>query len=123
MRGLSPSRLTGMTVPMSVWALHLLLVYSLGGIACARGWPRERIGGVETVIWLQLGATLLAWLLLAWLGMRAWRTLRAASVAGAGPRDRRRRFVARLTLALSATAALAVLFTTIPAAMLPPCAG
>jgi len=117
----APDRLTGAVLPMAVWALHFVAIYSLSGLACGQGWLRTQHGGLETVSLLQMAVTLAAWSWLSWWGWRSWRCGRVLQ-AGDGGDDGRGRFLARLSLSLSAIAALAVLFTALPLPMLPPCA-
>jgi len=121
---LSPWRLTGIAAPMAVWALHLVAVYSLQGVACAEGWDRIRFAGLEALTWWLLALTLAALMALAWLGLRAWRGWQAACSGTEHPprQTARRRFSAAVTGALSAMAAVAVCFTTIPVLLLPGCA-
>lgn len=111
---LAPWRLTGMAAPMAVWALHFVLVYSVQGVACAEGW------NPSAARWTMLGSTVLALAAIAWLGLRARRAVADAHAqdAAAG----RRRFAALATALLSLLAAVAVLFTTVPILLLPPCA-
>ncbi|GGK13601.1 hypothetical protein [Luteimonas terricola] len=122
---LSPYRLTGIGAPMAVWALHLVAVYSLQGVACAEGWDRLRFAGVESLAWWLVALTAAALAALAWFGLRAWR---GWHIARFGQSDAppalasRRRFAAAVTGALSVMAAVAVCFTTIPVLLLPGCA-
>ena len=120
----SPWRLTGIGTPMAVWALHLLVVYSLQGLACAEGWSRTRIAGLEPLGWGLLALTLAALGGLAWLGVRAWHAWRIARLDPdmPPPRAARRRFAAAVTGALAGMAAVAVCFTAIPVLLLPGCA-
>ena len=120
---LSPWRLTGIAAPMAVWALHLVAVYSLQGVACAEGLDRLRLAGLEALAWWLLALTAVALAALAWLGVRAWRGWHAARADAAAPGiAARRRFAAAVAGALSVMAAVAVCFTTIPVLLLPGCA-
>jgi hypothetical protein len=120
---LSPYRLTGIAAPMTVWALHLVTVYSLQGVACAEGLDRVRFAGAEALTWWLSGLTVAALGALAWLGMRAWRGWRAAQPGSDIPaQTARRRFAAATTGALTLMAIVAVCFTTIPVLLLPGCA-
>lgn len=114
-------RLTVMAAPMAIWALHFVVVYSLTGLACGRGWYRSIVGGQPIATWVLIAVTLLAWAVLAWLGWSAWRSRKQADTGS--PASPRRRFVARMTLALAWLAILAVAFTALPVLMLPPCEG
>lgn len=112
-RRIAPWRLTGIAMPMAVWALHFVVVYSLQGLACA-----GHVGRMAALA--GMGATtVLAWLAIAWQGLRALRARRAAADDVDG---RRLRFAATLTALLALLAALAVLFTALPILLLPPCA-
>ncbi len=120
-------RLTEMAMPAVVWAVHFVAVYSMAGLACEQGWQRGRIAGLETVTWLLAGATLLSWLVLAFIARSGWRGRAAQPGADDArcvrPDQARKRFLSTVTLAMAAIAALAVLFTVIPVFLLPTCAG
>lgn len=120
---LSPWRLTGIAAPMLVWAVHLVVVYSLQGITCGGHLANPRVAGLEALTWWTLALTAAAFAALAWMGLRAWRARRAVSADRSEPAlASRRRFSASVTLALGALSAVAVLFTTIPVLLLPGCA-
>lgn len=117
-----PRRLTGMAAPLTMWALHFVVVYSLQGVACAEGLFRRALAGQPLVFWLWLLLTGVALAGIAWLGLRAWRCHRKTTpsdAAAAGQREAR--FASRLTLLVSAMAFVAVVFTVIPVFMLPVC--
>ncbi|KFN45303.1 hypothetical protein [Arenimonas composti] len=128
---IGPRRLLGIAAPMALWALHFVTVYSLAGLACARGWDRRAALGLPLVSWWMLLATVLALLLIALLGLRAhrrWRrAIAAAPAASSVDADadvaRRHRFSAAATALVALLAAVAVLFTAVPVALLPLCAG
>jgi hypothetical protein len=117
---LAPHTLTGIAAPLTVWALHFVLVYAMQGLACAQDWQRTLLAGREAVFWWLLLATLAAAVAIACLGLRAWRSWRAQRGALEDV-ARRRRFAARLTLASAAMALLAVAFTATPIFLLPTC--
>lgn len=128
---IGPWRLTGMAMPLAVWAAHFLAVYIMQGLACGEGWQRQRIAGMEMVGWWLLLATLLAWALIVWQGVRALRCRRLAAFEVRAARGngspmeaaaRRRRFMAVLTALVAGIAFIAVLFTALPVVLLPPCA-
>lgn len=125
-RRIDASTLTGMAAPMAVWALHFVLVYSLTGLACDDG---ATAAGTQdplaprAMLLIATGAALAA---IAWLALRARRLHRA--LHDTAPDDApshtatdRQRFAARATLMVSGIAALAVVFTAVPALMLPGC--
>ena len=120
---LSPYRLGGIAAPMAVWALHLVAVYSLQGVTCGQELANPRLAGLPALAWWVLALTGACLAALAWTGLRGWRGWRAASADRSIPAvAARRRFAAAVTTALSALAAVAVLFTTIPVLLLPGCA-
>ena len=120
---LSPYRLLGIGAPMAVWAAHLVVIYSLQGLACAEGVNRGRHAGLEPLTWWALALAVAAFAILAWLGLRALRGWRAAHADRSAPAlAARRRFGAAVTGALCVLSAVAVLFTTIPVLLLPGCA-
>jgi len=118
--GPHPYTLTRVTAPMAVWALHLVTVYSLEGLACTRGWPLERIAGMSQFNWLLVLVSLPALAVTAWLLALGWRDARTPSGA---PHEgaRRRRLLAWTMMALAAVATVAIVFATLPVFMLPPC--
>lgn len=120
---LSPYRLAGIAAPMTVWALHLVLVYAVQGITCGHGLANPRIAGLEALSWWLLALTAAAFAALAWTGLRAWRGWRAADAGAATPAiAARRRFAAAVASALSVLSAVAVAFTATPVVLLPGCA-
>ncbi|WP_052773032.1 hypothetical protein [Luteimonas sp. FCS-9] len=112
--------LTRMAAPLAVWALHFVAVYSLQGLACARGLGRAPVAGLEAVTWALWALTLLALLGIAWSGRAAWRARHAA--AAARPAGDRRHFLPLLTALVALVAAIGVVFTALPVALLPTCA-
>lgn len=124
MRGwLASTHLLGIASPMLVWALHFVIIYSLQGLACARGWRQVQILGLDGVNVLLILLTAIAIALLAWTGLRAhrrWRQLE--NDARTAPAARRRRFATAATGLLSLLALVAVLMTALPLFFLPPCA-
>lgn len=120
---LSPYRLTGIAAPMVVWALHLVVVYSLQGVTCGEDLANPRLAGLHTLTWWLLALTAAAFAALAWMGVRALRARRVSEDDRSSPLlASRRRFAATLTALLSALSVVAVLFTTIPVLLLPGCA-
>lgn len=121
---LSPGKLVGLALPLTVWALHFTVVYSFQGVACAEGWQRHRAAGLELPVWLMIGFTLAALALIAWLGFRAhrhWRRMGAAAVMP--PADRRGRFLAHATWLAAIIAFVATVFTATPLLLLGTCEG
>lgn len=118
-----PDRLLDLAAPMAVWALHLVVVYSLVGLGCEHGWHLRRVVGLPLLTGSLLLATAAALGLVAWLGWRAWRCWRILPRTGdpADPVQRRQRFIGIATAALALLAFVAVTFTATPIFMLPPC--
>ena len=119
-RVIGPDRLTGMAAPMAVWVLHFVLVYSLAGLGCEEGWHLQRMAGLSLLKWALLVSTLAALGVVASLGARAWRVAQSVPSSSTAL-QRRHRFMARATTILSVLAAIAIVFTATPAAMLPSC--
>lgn len=117
---LRPDRLLGMALPMGLWALHFVFVYSLAGLGCEHDWHRQRFAGVNVLSLGLILATIVALVPIVLLGLRAWR-LHQSSLGDVDPTVRRARFLGLLTTVLAALAAIAVLFTATPILMLPPC--
>lgn len=120
-RWLRSDGLTGLALPMVVWALHFLLIYVLMGLVCARDWSTRSIAGLPMPAWLLLGLAVGALLALALLALRAWRSLRDARIRVQDASAERARFIAGAMLALCLLAAIAVAWTTLPALLLPAC--
>lgn len=93
--------------PMITWAVYFVVVYSLQGLGCVRGW--DRIGALGTNL---LTLTLLA-LSVAALGVIASQGARAWS--------RRATFEGRLMGALAVLAAIATVLNVLPVMLLEPC--
>ncbi len=125
MAGRAAYYLSAMAIPIAVWAVHFVTLYSMAGLACSNGWARSRWGGLEAVSWLMLAVTLAAWTLLFLFGYKAWRAWRAQPPPDDAIRQEqvRRRFLSRITMVLCGAAALAVTFTVIPLFLLPTCVG
>lgn len=120
---LAPGRLTGMALPMALWALHFVGVYSLAGLGCEHGWQARPLAGSNLLSVLLVAVTvpfLLALLLLGLRARRAWQ--RHAGNQAADPRQRRHALVSMATTVLAVLAAIAIVFTATPALLLPPCA-
>lgn len=116
--------LTRMSVPYALWALHFLALYSLQGLACAQQLWRNRVGGLELMTWVLWGLTAAVLAAIAVEALRSWRirrALRASGETGRADHDRRY-FMVMLGLLGAAIAALGVLFTASPLAMLQTCA-
>lgn len=116
--------LTRMTAPYALWTLHFLSLYSLQGLACARQLWRNPIGGLELMTWVLWGLTVVILAAIAWEAMRIWRIRRALQASDTAGRAEhaRRHFMAVLGLLGAAVAALGVMFTASPLAMLQTCA-
>lgn len=94
---------------MLAWGLHFAAAYSLQGLGCARGW------GDGPTRAAMAAATALALAAVAWIGMRAWRRVRASGGRADGT------FAARVVAILSLLAAVAIGFTALPMFLLLPC--
>lgn len=126
-RRLSPHYpLVAVAMPMAVWALHFVVVYSLVGLGCERDVLLQRFVTLPLLTWVLLMVSLAALILIAWLGWRAWRIWNALdanrSIAGTAPRVQpRERFMRLATALLAMLAFIAVVFTATPILMLQPC--
>lgn len=123
MRWIRSDGLTGLAVPMVVWAVHFLAVYVIAGLACARGWSASTFAAITSTSWLLLACGAAAIVLLVLLARRVWPNARGLSLRTTvdGPRRSRTAFVAAATLALCALSAIGIVFTTLPVVMLPLC--
>ncbi|MDQ3289202.1 MAG: hypothetical protein M3Q42_13305 [Pseudomonadota bacterium] len=113
--------LIAVAVPMVVWALHFVIVYSLVGFGCERGVLLERFAGLPVLSWLLIAVTLAALATIAWLGWHAWRCWNALSSEQLPRAQPRERFMRLVTAMLALVAFIAVVFTATPVFMLPPC--
>jgi hypothetical protein len=92
-----------------VWALHLLALYGVTALACARGLDDVRWLGFGIVPWTVVLATLIGVGVVAWIGTSAWRT------------HSRERLAPWLSATLCAVAAFAMLLEAIPVAIVSVC--
>ncbi|MCD9098335.1 hypothetical protein LU699_10420 [Luteimonas fraxinea] len=123
MSAMLPIGLTRMSMPLVVWALHFVVVYSLQGLACARALWRAPVAGLETMTWVLWALTLLALGVIALFGasaLRAWRIARAQT--DGRTETSRLRFLTALSALVALIAAIGVAFTALPVALLPTCA-
>ncbi len=120
---LAPGRLTGMALPMALWALHFVVVYGLVGLGCEHGWQSRTLAGGNLLSVLLVALTVLVLVPVVALGLRARRAWRRHAANQAGdPRQRRHALIAMAATALAILAAIAIVFTATPALLLPPCA-
>lgn len=113
--------LVAVALPMAVWALHFVVVYSLVGLGCERGVLLQPVAMLPLLSWVLVLVTLLALATIAWLGWRAWRRWNQLGAQQASRAQPRERFMRVVTLLLSLLAFIAVVFTAIPMFVLPPC--
>lgn len=113
--------LFAMVAPLALWALHLVLVYSLVGLHCGAppAWL-PRVGPALLATGLVL-ATLGALVAIAALGGSAMRRARSVDRAAPGEEHGQPRFLARVQAGVALLAALAVAFTALPMLLLEPC--
>lgn len=118
----SRSGFGAMLAPMIVWALHFLSVYVLVGTGCERDWRQSYVAGLPILSYAVAVLGLLALLSLLLIALRALRSLRESPPVSSPPGvPSRTRFVSQTTLILSIVAAIAVLYATVPAFLLPTC--
>jgi len=118
-----PIGLTRMSMPLVVWALHFVTVYSLQGLACARALWRAPVAGLETMTWVLWALTALALVVIAVFGAAALRGWRSARAQPDGRTETARmRFLTALSALVALIAAIGVVFTAVPVALLPTCA-
>jgi hypothetical protein len=109
----SPLRLVGACTPLLLWAVHLVTVYSVQGLACSGQMDGNvPADGSARLLLLLFSAAMLT--LVAWQGVRGAR-IRKPPSAGRAP------FLAMATMLAAVLAAIAIVFTTIPILMLLPC--
>lgn len=101
-----------------VWVAHFGALYALHALACERGLADARLLGLPLLPAAALAATLLALLALFLLARPA---LAAFADDAAEGSEEEYRFRHWLTVASAGAAAVAILFGTTPALMLPAC--
>lgn len=94
----------------SLWWGHFMAVYLLGEVACEVGWTGPALFGLTVLAWLVIAGTVASLAVLALAARMTWtyRQDHGGHLLGIG-------------LALDALFAVAIVFTGIPAAVLPPC--
>lgn len=112
-----PGTFAGMMAAFLLWAAHFTAVYSLNGVACARGLDAMRILGFPLVPFAVTGLTLAALAAAAWILMRA--LLGRGPAAGA--REDPRRFIRWFTAGAAGAALVAILWVGLPALQVPAC--
>ena len=115
-RGFAP-RLLLASAGLLVWGAHFLFIYIFAALACARAFADLRLIGIGAVPLAILTSTLVAFLLLAWLSNRAWRT--ENRVLAADPDTPR--FLRHLGAALGIYSAAAILLQALPVLIIPVC--
>jgi hypothetical protein len=110
------ARLFWMTSGFVFWAAQFTIIYGITAVACARGWWRISLLGLDLVRTGVAAATVLA---LAATAVVFWR----ASVArGREPRqDASDRFVETVTLWVCGLSLVAIAYNGLPALILPAC--
>ncbi|MFL6588297.1 MAG: hypothetical protein ACJ8GV_15640 [Luteimonas sp.] len=116
--------LTRMVAPFALWALHFVLLYSLQGLACAQQLWRTHMGGLEAMTWVLWTVTAAILVAIAWDARRGWRIRRALREDDDVGRAHHARdgFMVQVSLLGAALAALGVVFTAAPLALLQTCA-
>lgn len=115
--------LSGSVSSLVVWAVHFAAVYSLVGVGCNHGWHRVSLIGTNALTMLLAALTVPALVLIAWIGLRGWRSYRSAGRRGDLRREDagRWRFLGLVTLTLALLAFVSTIMTALPIVMLPPC--
>lgn len=103
---------------LAIWAAHFGVVYAANALACERGWAEERLLGLPLVPTAVALATLAALGGLALVFRASVRGMRPPYDVAGEEEPRFTRWFAAATCALSA---LAVVFETVPAFVVPPC--
>lgn len=111
------SRLLLASSGLLVWGAHFLFVYIFAALACARSFADLRLIGVGITPFAILTGTVAAFLMLAWLSIRAWRTENEASAADPNTP----RFLRYIGAALAIYSSAAILLQTLPVLILPVC--
>jgi hypothetical protein len=103
-----------------VWSAHFLIVYVGNALWCAKGIGWLGWFGLPPPRGLVIAATAAAAALISWQLLRAWRTFRRTDpIRHAVPQ--RIAFMSQSALLLSALSLVAVVYTAIPAFLVPAC--
>ena len=94
----------------SLWWGHFMAVYLLGEVACEIGWTGPSVLGISLLSWLILAGTVVGLVVVAVAARMTWTY-----------REHTGGHLLDIGLALDALFAFAIVFTGIPAVVLPPC--
>ena len=108
-------RLFWMTSGFVFWAAQFTIIYGITGVACARGWYRISLLGLDMVRASIAAATLLA---LAATALVFWRAF--AREQGA-QEEASERFVETVTMWVCGLSLVAIAYNGLPALILPAC--
>ena len=109
------ARLFWMMSGLVVWAAQFTIIYGVTSVACARGWYRFSLLGLDLVRASIAAATLLA------LGVTTF-VLWQALAAGRASRDEpSEHFIETVTVWISGLSLLAIAYIGLPALLLPAC--
>jgi hypothetical protein len=110
------ARLFWMTSGLVVWAAQFTIIYGVTGVACARGWYRFSLFGLDVVRASIAAATLIA---LAATALVFWRAFVARSESA--DEEPSERFVETVTLWICGLSLVAIAYNGLPALILPAC--
>lgn len=114
----TPNHAWHLVLGLTLWFAWFCATYGGVAVACAVAPPPPEAGPLTWVNAVVLG---LAVACTAGFGVAAWWCARAARAERARPAAARRRFIARSSAWLYATAALATALVALPAVLLVPC--
>ncbi len=101
----------GMVLPLIIWSGHLLILYGVLGVICARS-PEAVGGAVLPALWLVSALAVVALLYIGWALARRLR----------GEHPLEHRFALFAGVVVTLLSLVAVLWATLPLLVLPPCA-
>jgi hypothetical protein len=110
------ARLFWMMSGFVFWAAQFTIIYGVTAVACARGWHRVPLLGLDIVPASIAAATLLT---LGATGLVFWRAFAARARDAHG--DPAERFVDAVTLWVCGLALVAIAYNALPALILPAC--
>lgn len=109
------ARLFWMMSGLIFWGAQFTIIYAVTSVACARGWYRFSLLGLDLVRANIVGATLLA---LAATALVLWRALVAERARQDDPSEH---FIETVTVWISGLSLLAIAYNGFPALILPAC--
>ncbi|HEV7267773.1 MAG TPA: hypothetical protein VGN83_23145 [Falsiroseomonas sp.] len=115
--GFSP--FIGSISAMIVWAVHFLVIYGVQATICVRLGTGRTLFGQPLILASVLGLTALSLVIVAVIGLRAWRRLESGMAGQEG--EDQAQFTVWMTFSIALLSGLAILWEAVPVLILHPC--